>query len=168
MDLLNITSQFITFSNQAAANFGYPGIFLISLLGSATILFPTPALAVVFAFGGVLNPWLVGIAAGLGAAVGELIGYALGYGGREALKGKYRDEIARTKRWMEKHGAFLIIIVFALTPLPDDVIGIIGGMIKYDLKKFFLASLIGKVIMHLIVAFAGCMSISWIAGIFGW
>jgi len=36
--------------------YGYPGVFIISLLGNATVIFPAPSLAVVFGMGGVLNP----------------------------------------------------------------------------------------------------------------
>ncbi|MBN2042234.1 MAG: VTT domain-containing protein [Candidatus Aenigmarchaeota archaeon] len=166
MDLLNITSQFLSFSTGMAESFGYLGIFVISLLGSATIFLPVPALIVVFAFGGILNPWIVGIVAGAGAAIGELIGYALGYGGKGILEKKYGKDLEKTKRWMEKHGAFLIIILFALTPLPDDIIGILCGVINYDLKKFFAASLIGKIIMHVLVALAGYMSVQWVLAFF--
>ncbi len=166
MDLLNITSQFMEFSTGMAESFGYLGIFVISILGSATIFFPTPAILVVFAFGGILNPWIVGIVAGIGAAIGELIGYILGYGGKGLLEKKYKDDLARAKRWMEKHGAFMIIILFAITPLPDDIIGILCGVINYNVKKFFLASLIGKIIMHVLVALAGYMSIQWILAVF--
>jgi membrane protein YqaA with SNARE-associated domain len=59
--------------------YGYPGIFLISLAASATLIFPVPSLALVFALGGVLNPVLVGLAAGLGETPGELTGYLAGY-----------------------------------------------------------------------------------------
>jgi membrane protein YqaA with SNARE-associated domain len=39
--------------------------------------------------------------------------------------------------------------------MPDDIAGIVGGVLKYDIKKFFTAVLIGKVIFHLFLAFAG-------------
>ncbi len=167
MDFAALTSQFITFANGMAGTFGYLGIFAIAFLGSATIFFPTPAHLVVFAFGGILNPWIVGIVSGVGAALGEMTGYVLGYGGKEILEKKYRKDLVRAKRWMERHGAFLIIILFALTPLPDDVIGILCGVIKYSAKRFLLASMIGKIIMHLILAFAGYLSVQWIVGFFG-
>ncbi len=61
--------------------YGYPGIFLISLAANATVIFPAPSLALVFALGAVLNPILVGLVAGLGEALGELTGYLAGYSG---------------------------------------------------------------------------------------
>ena len=68
---------------------------------------------------------------------------------------------------MERHGAFLIIILFAITPLPDDVIGILCGVINYDVKKFFFASLTGKIVMNLFLAWGGFLGAQWVLGVFG-
>ena len=65
--------------------YGYLGVFLISLLGNATVILPVPSLAVVFAGGGVLNPLLVGLVAGVGEPLGELTGYLAGYGGSAVI-----------------------------------------------------------------------------------
>ncbi len=65
--------------------YGYLGAFLISILGGATIIIPVPMLAVIFALGGVLTPYWVGVAAGLGETVGALIIYMTGHGGGAAL-----------------------------------------------------------------------------------
>ena len=54
-----------TIRNQASelAAFGYPGIFIISILANATVLLPAPGVAVVFTMGGILNPFILGIVA---------------------------------------------------------------------------------------------------------
>ena len=65
----------------ALEGYGYLGAFLISIVGGATIIIPVPMLAVIFALGGVLKPYWVGVAAGLGETVGALIIYMAGYGG---------------------------------------------------------------------------------------
>ena len=69
--------------------------------------------------------------------------------------------------WMERHGAFSIVILFAMTPLPHDVIGILCGVINYNIKKFFLATLIGKVIMNLFIAWGGFLGVNWVLTVFG-
>ena len=63
------------------APYGYPGIFVINLLGNATVALPAPSLAIVSVAGSVLNPYLVGLFAGAGSALGELTGYLAGYSG---------------------------------------------------------------------------------------
>jgi membrane protein YqaA with SNARE-associated domain len=146
---------FQMWSHSVAEIWGYPGIFLISLIGNATIIFPVPSQLVVLYFGSILNPWLVGIVAGIGAALGELTGYALGRGGKKVIEKKYGKHLKGVKIWFEKIGMFPLILFFAMTPLPDDVTGILGGIIKYDIKKFLLATAVGKVILHIVIAWAG-------------
>jgi len=143
-------------------SYGYFGIFLISLIGSSTIIFPIPSAAFVFAAGVFLNPLLVGLFAGSGAAIGEFTGYALGLGGRKVIKKKWKDKINKIEKLFQKYGGFVMLIVFAATPLPDDIVGLFCGISRYEIKKFFIAVLIGKIILHLILAYAGLYGISWI------
>ncbi len=155
MDIASLGTQFITWAQSLADSWGYLGIFIVSVLGNASIIFPIPSYAVVIAFGAILNPWIVGITAGAGAALGELTGYIIGFGGRKAIKKKHKKLLEKSKKWFERHGAFPIIVLFAATPLPDDIVGILAGIIKYNLKKFLAASLIGKCIAHITLAWAG-------------
>jgi len=163
----DVFSQFFVWAAGLSGILVYPGIFLISLVGSASVIFPLPSFIVIFTFGGTLNPWLVGLVAGLGSALGELTGYVIGRGGKKLIKKKHENMLKQAKAWMERHGAFFMIVLFALTPLPDDVIGIVCGMINYDVKRFFLASLIGKITMCLFIAWGGFFGVNWVLGVFG-
>jgi membrane protein YqaA with SNARE-associated domain len=98
----------------------------------------------------------------LGSAIGESTGYLLGLGGKKILEKKYAKGIKRVKKVFEKYGSDFWIILLAVTPLPDDVVGIICGIIKYDFKRYFLAVFIGKLILSLIVAYAGHYSLNWV------
>ena len=158
-------TQFAIWAQLFTLEWGYLGIFLVSFIGNASIILPVPSFLAVFAAGSLLNPWLVGLAAGAGAALGELTGYVLGMGGRKALESRYRKYMERLKKVMERYGMFPIIVLFAATPLPDDLVGILAGMIRYDLRKFLLAALIGKVVMNTGLAWAGFYG-SWLLG--GW
>ena len=84
------------------AGLGYLGIFLVSLLGNATIVLPAPSLALVFAMGSVLYWPLVGLVAGVGEALGELSGYLAGFGGRAFIEDQKTYD--RLVVWMEKRG----------------------------------------------------------------
>lgn len=148
------------------ANLGYIGIYLISLIGSATILFPLPAATFVFLAGAILNPLILGIVAGFGAAIGELLGYGFGFGGRKISEKRFKEKLDKARELFEKYGGFFILILFAATPLPDDVVGILGGFLKYEIKKFFIAVSIGKIIFHLTLAYAGFYGINWILNYF--
>ncbi len=172
MALAELASGFLEWAQVTVGDWGYLGLFLINFIGSATIILPTPAFVVVFAMGAVLNPWLIGIVSGAGAALGELTGYAIGVGIKEVseeVRGekKHGKWLKRAEKWAQKHGIFPVLILFAATPLPDDILGILGGAINYPLKRFLLASFIGKAIMNMALAWGGLYGIGWVLQVFG-
>ncbi|MFC2038807.1 YqaA family protein [Chloroflexota bacterium] len=133
-------------------NYGYLGAFLISLIGNATIILPVPTFMLVIAFGASFNPFLVGITSAIGGTIGEMTCYLLGFSGRMAVENKKLYD--KAVHWLGKWGA-LTVFVFALTPSPFDVIGIVAGLLRYPFWKFFLASLAGKTIKYIVLALAG-------------
>lgn len=135
------------------AVYGYPGIFVISFIGNATLILPAPSFAVVFAVGGALNPLAVGIVAGLGATVGEMTGYLAGVGGRVVVEN--RDLFNRIQGWMKK-GGVLVIFLLALIPNPAfDAGGIVAGAMKMPVWQFVLAAWAGKSIRFTLLALSG-------------
>ncbi len=167
MVLSELVSGFVQWSQEIVLTFGYLGVFIIGFIGTVSIVLPTPAFLAIFVAGSVLNPWLVGIVSALGMAIGELTGYGVGLVGKKVIEKKHKKWLKKSRAWFEKHGAFWVILVFSATPLPDDVVGFLAGMIKYDIKKFFVATLIGKAIMNIALAWAGFYGMQWILGWFG-
>ena len=167
----SISSYIISLNSifNELAGWGYIGIFLISLIGAATIILPLPSLFFVFIMGAELNPILVALLASIGAAIGEFTGYALGYGGSSLSEKRrgWKKEIEKTEKMFQKYGGFWVIVFVGATPLPDDVAGIVAGLLKYPPKHFFLATFIGKFILHLIVALAGFYSMGWVLATLG-
>ena len=154
-----ITVAIVAFRGEieSLAGYGYAGVFLVSVLSNATVVFPVPGLAVVFAGGGVLNPLLVGLVAGLGEPLGELTGYLAGYGGRAAVQEGGWFE--RLQAWMERRG-FLTLFVLSAIPNPlFDLAGIAAGVLHFPLAKFLLACWLGKSLKTLIIAYLGSLSL---------
>jgi len=145
--------------------YGYAGAFLISIFGNFTIFFPVPFTITIYAFGATLNPLLLGIVCGLGSTVGEFSAYLVGVGGRKVIEGRFEERLESAKRLIQRYGA-AIIFLFALLPLPDDVILIPLGVLRYDLKKALGAAFLGKVAMCTIVAYAGRFSYTFVKDIF--
>jgi len=156
----------LEFFQYLISAYGYLGIFLISLISYASIIFPIPSSIFVFGSGAVLDPLLVGISAALGSAIGEVSGYVLGLGGRKVIGKKWKKTIDSTEKLFQKYGGFLIIILFGATPLPDDIVGIFAGTVRYPFKKYFVATLIGKLILNLVLAYSGFYGIRWILDVF--
>jgi uncharacterized membrane protein YdjX (TVP38/TMEM64 family) len=138
---------------QALKAYGYPGIFLFSILANATIFVPVPGVMFTSAMGAVFNPLFVSIAAGAGAALGELSGYMAGFSGQPVVEGSERYQ--RVVRWMEKYGD-VTILVLAFIPNPlFDLAGIIAGILKMPIWKFLIYCVIGKILKMMIFAYAG-------------
>ncbi len=160
-------AEFVPWAQSLIQSWGYFGVFVVSVVGSASIILPLPSFAVIFFAGVFLNPFLVGIFSAFGSTVGEMFSYGIGLGGNRLVK-RYRKKLEKGKKWMYEQNGFLLVLVFSATPLPDDVVGITCGVLKYDWRKFFLACFIGKVALHTFLALGGFYTISWMFGYFNW
>ena len=157
-----------------ALQYGYLGIFLISLIGAMSIFVPIPYTIVIFILGGVqdtfgnwlFDPLWIAVAAGIGSAIGEFSGYLLGAGGRKAIGNRYKKKMDFITKLFKKYGS-VAIFIFALTPLPDDLLFIPLGVMRYSLLRAFIPALIGKFFSNLIIAYSGRLSLEIIGNLFG-
>jgi uncharacterized membrane protein YdjX (TVP38/TMEM64 family) len=144
--------------------YSYLGLFLVSLIGNATVLLPVPSLAATFIAGGIFNPLLAGLVSGAGMAAGELSGYLAGYGGTAIVRPSEYPTLLRIKHWMERHG-FVTIAALAAIPNPIfDLAGVAAGMSRFPVQNFLLACFLGKTAKALVIAFLGARSLH----ILGW
>ena len=146
-----------------SAHFGYPGIFLFTLLTYASVILPVPGVTVVFAMGAVFNPFWVGVAAGAGAAIGELTGYAAGYSGQVVVE--HVVAYQRIRDWLKqgRWKTFAGLVILSAVPNPAfDLAGIAAGMLRIPIPRFLFALLIGETIKMWLFAYAGAYSIDWI------
>ena len=86
MTLTEIFISIITNSQGFVNKWGYLGIFIVSLVGSSSLIFPLPTFVILFTFGAIFNPFLVGLIGALGTSIGNLTSYILGLGGKEILE----------------------------------------------------------------------------------
>jgi len=131
---------------------GYAGAFIISLVGNATILLPMPGVLVIIPIGAALNPWLVGLIAGTGATIGEMTAYAAGFSGRGIFENNktYRQ----ASKWLKKWGIG-VVFLFAVLPLPIDIMGLAAGNLRFPWWQYFVGVLPGKLIKYIALIYAG-------------
>ena len=153
---------------QPLLQYGYLGIFLISLLGAMSIFVPIPYTIVIFILGASssFDPLLIAVAAGAGAAIGEFSGYLIGMGGRRVISNRYKKRMDFLTRLFKRYGP-IAIFVFALTPLPDDLLFIPLGVMRYSLLRAFIPALLGKFFSNLIIAYSGRLSLEIVKNLFG-
>jgi membrane protein YqaA with SNARE-associated domain len=82
--------------------YGLVGIFLISVLGNATIILPVPVVLTAFVGGSVYNPILVSVITALGPTIGELTGYLAGLSGQEIVL--ENEKAQKIKFWYKVGG----------------------------------------------------------------
>jgi membrane protein DedA with SNARE-associated domain len=133
--------------------YGYLGVFVLTLLSSATIVLPSPALGVAALAGATLNPWLVGLIGGVAAGLGEITGYMAGLGGSSlAQRSRFYP---RVERWVRR---WEVLTIFTLAFIPGpvfDLAGIAAGTLQMPFRRFLAACLAGKVLRFIVVAWAG-------------
>ena len=142
------------------AVYGYPGIFLISILANATLLLPAPGVAFVFAMGSVFNPAAVALAAGAGATIGELSGYLAGFSGQTVVGRMHLYH--RVHTWMQHYGAWTVLVLAAIPNPFFDLAGIAAGALKMPVWQFLIWCLLGKILKMLFFAYTGAYSIPWL------
>jgi membrane protein DedA with SNARE-associated domain len=156
-----------------ALQYGYLGVFAISLIGALSLFVPIPYTVVIFTIGGLkingqwaFEPVWVAVAAGLGASLGEFSGYVVGFGGRRVIGAKMKRKMDVLVKLFDKHGS-LVIFLFALTPLPDDLLFIPLGVVRYNVVIAFVPAIICKFCMNLMIVYGGRYSIEAIRNLFG-
>jgi len=133
--------------------YGYPGIFLFSLLANASLVIPLPGVILTSAMGAVFDPFWVAMAAGSGAALGEISGYLAGFSGRglASRAGWY----PRVEGWMRRYGIWAVLLLSFVPNPAFDLAGIVAGAMRMPLWKFLLFCWIGKILKMLVFAYGG-------------
>lgn len=167
--VIAITVYVYSIRDQAAelAKYGYPGIFLLSILANATVLLPAPGILFVFFMGAVFNPVYVAIAAGLGAAIGELSGYLAGFSGQAIVENNIYYN--RIQGWMQQNQLKSDLIILGLAFIPNplfDLAGISAGTLKVPVTRFLFFCAIGKILKMLVFAYAGYLGITSLQDLF--
>jgi membrane protein YqaA with SNARE-associated domain len=149
---------------QSWGEAGLWGLFIVSVIGNATLIIPAPVFIVACAAGLVYGPLQVGVVAAAGAAIGELTGYLAGYGGQAIVpQGRYYNWL---RGFMQRHGMLAIFLLGAIPNPIFDVGGLIAGVIRMPVWKFLIAAWAGKTIRLGLTAWACLAGIPWLQQIF--
>ena len=153
--LLTVVLVLLPFDASQFGAYSYGVLFVLTLLSSATIVLPSPALAAALKASATLDPLLVGLIGGVAAGLGEATGYAAGRSGNELAHLRERPLGRRIEVYVERWGA-LTVFVLAAIPLPlIDLAGLAAGALGIGFVRFEAACIAGKTVRFLAVAFLG-------------
>ncbi|MEM2027349.1 MAG: VTT domain-containing protein [Candidatus Bathyarchaeia archaeon] len=164
-DLLS-SDQVNVWLRDIALQYGYLGVFVVCFIGTLSIVIPIPYTVIIFMLGKWLDPALLALSAGTGAALGEFSGYVVGYLGRAVISDERKKKMEYMLKIFNRYGP-LAIFLFALTPLPDDLLFIPLGIMRYNFIRAFIPCIAGKILMSFILALGGRFSITLIEMVFG-
>lgn len=136
--------------------YGYLGIFVISAISSATLFIPAPSWVLVISIGRVLDPYLVGIVAGVGSSFGEITGYLAGRGTSHMF---HTNE--HFKKWKEliRKNDLLAVGFLSFVPNPlFDIAGIAAGSLGISIWRYIFACAVGRTLRYLLLAYIGAFS----------
>ena len=150
---------FLPINWQDLQGYGYLGVFLINVVGSGSLFFPVPGLAVAFMGGGLhFNPWLVALFGAAGSTIGEITGYLAGYGGQVLAEKSKR--YVQIENWMRRHGDITVFVMAAIPNPLFDMAGLASGSLRFPLWRFLLAAFLGKIVKYTVVTFLGALSLA--------
>jgi len=138
-----------------ASEVGYLALGLVSFFGSLIPFVPIPSfvLLATMAVGEPFNLHFLAIIAAVTATLAKQIIFYISYHGGKIIKGKTRTRMKPFERLVRRYGGGAAFLA-AATPVPDDLVYIPLGIAKYNPRRFFLATLLGKLVLSYVIVFA--------------
>ena len=131
---------------------GYLGLTIVSFFGSLIPFVPIPSFILVatMAAGEQFDIHVLVLIAALTSTAAKQIIFYVSYGGRKIISEKTKKRMKPFQKLVKRYGASAAFVA-AATPIPDDIIYIPLGLAKYNPKRFFVATLSGKIVLFYVI-----------------
>ena len=137
-----------------APDVGYSLLALVNFFGSLVPFVPLPGflLLATMSVGDQYDLHVLALVSAITATVAKQIIFYVSYGGRRIINEKTRKRMRPFERLIKRYGAGAAFFA-AATPIPDDLIYVPLGLAKYNPKRFFVATLTGKIVLCYVIVF---------------
>ena len=131
---------------------GYLGLTIVSFFGSLVPFVPVPSflLLATMAVGTQFDIHILALIAAFTATAAKQIIFYISYGGRKIISEKTKKRMKPFQKLVKRYGGTAAFVA-AATPIPDDIVYIPLGLAKYNPRKFFVATLLGKLVLCYVV-----------------
>ena len=139
---------------------GGPGLIVVGLIDNSVIPFPggMDFFTILLSMSHRDLWWYYALMATIGSVIGGYFTYRMGEkGGKETLEKKVSKKRAEKVYQRFEKGGFLTVVVGSVLPPPVPIAPffLAPGVLKYPLKKFLLAVLVGRSMRYTAVAYMG-------------
>jgi len=137
-----------------APEVGYLSLALVNFFGSLIPFVPLPGflLLATMSVGDTFHLHVLALVSAITATAAKQIIFFVSSRGRKIISEKTRKRMRPFERLVKKYGAAAAFVA-AATPIPDDIIFVPLGLAKYNPKKFFIATLTGKIVLSYVIVF---------------
>jgi len=137
-----------------ATEVGILSLALVNFFGSLVPFVPLPGflLLATMSVGDQFDLHILALVSAITATVAKQIIFFVSYGGRKIFSEKTRKRMRPFERLVKKYGGVAAFIA-AATPIPDDLVYVPLGLAKYNPKRFFIATLSGKIVLSYVIVF---------------
>lgn len=133
-------------------SYGLIGLFILCFASSSILPFPAePGIILATSKFNVID---VFIFAFFGSLLGAILNYFIGLKGIHGIVKRKVKKEEELKKWIDKYGAIILILVPWL-PFIGDPLTIVAGALKMKFEKFLFWISIGKFIKIFVVVFIG-------------
>ena len=131
---------------------GYLGLTIVSFFGSLIPFVPIPSFVLVatMAAGEQFDIHVLVLIAALTSTAAKQIIFYVSYGGRKIISEKTKKRMKPFQKLVKRYGGSAAFVA-AATPIPDDLVYIPLGLAKYNPKRFFVATLSGKIVLFYVI-----------------
>lgn len=135
-----------------APEVGYIGLALVSFIGSLIPFVPVPSfiLLATMSVGEQFDLHILALISAFTATIAKQIIFYASYGGRRMISEKTKKRMRPFQKLVKRYGGAAAFVA-AATPIPDDMVYIPLGLAKYNPKRFFIATLSGKIVLCYII-----------------
>ncbi|MGH1521690.1 MAG: DedA family protein [Nitrosopumilus sp.] len=137
-----------------APEVGYLSLALVNFFGSLVPFVPLPGflLLATMSVGTQYDLHILALLSAISATIAKQIIFYLSYGGRKIINEKTRKRMKPFERLIKRYGAAAAFFA-AATPIPDDLVYVPLGLAKYNPRRFFIATLTGKIVLSYVIVF---------------
>ena len=133
---------------------GYVILALVNFFGSLIPFVPLPGflLLATMSIGNQYDLHILALVSAVSATAAKQIIFYVSFKGRKIMSKKTLKRMRPFQRLVTKYGAAAAFVA-AATPMPDDIIFVPLGLAKYNPKKFFISTLVGKIVLSYSIVF---------------